>query len=677
MYYDFYEAFTILDKLNEEKKLEEAVSETSQFKFLATIEDLYSVLRTRTLWSNNGLALHDADTNCIRLAKETGRTWDYISLTNNKDFKVAKELIRPFGVEFDLNKLKADIEKQNCKLLNYDRFDVTNTPKENVLADLHLCAVVKKKNGSYSFVLQGKWLPRDIDKETYNKLVDWFKNNSSDQLVHFNFEHTNNGEVVSDPLARANGASVYKCFDFIDWNTSTAKLFKKEKKGGEANEWEYYCSNIHFINTPAGLSFTKRIREVSEIWAVCLNKNIGLTTSLNYTHHIYNINVNPIASPKSGAEFALDKKTYNVLKEKLNEDEFRIYIEADKVFRYSKDSLINIWLPNVYNTTPVAGWFTTLAACGLEEAFLKFDNAPNLTDDIMRKILVRLKILNDVELESIIKLYKYLKANNFKYTFFDNSNEFIAKPTTTNRHIKDIFLDDREDANLTKPDAKTFSSSKLDLTRYRTSKSRLDKVFSLPAGNKENASDYSIITLYDKSGNPSVLYKDFSPDGSEEKRACARLQVRGIILGKDEDDNWYINLIKKGDKFNELPGGSFDKLPSSESGLYNIAENKLEQETGLTIKASDMKLLDDIYYVYEPVDSYMVKLVKSVGEDWLWSYTVDWMFLVVLKEPVDVTNNKILSDGKSSWYLVDYILRQPDFLKRYVNIRSIIKDTIK
>ena len=49
MYYDFYEAFTILNKLNEEKKLEEAVSETSQFKFLSTIEDLYSVLRTRTL----------------------------------------------------------------------------------------------------------------------------------------------------------------------------------------------------------------------------------------------------------------------------------------------------------------------------------------------------------------------------------------------------------------------------------------------------------------------------------------------------------------------------------------------------------------------------------------------------------------------------------------------------
>ena len=49
MYYDFYEAFTILDKLNEEKKLEEAVSETSQFKFLSTIEDLCSVLKTRTL----------------------------------------------------------------------------------------------------------------------------------------------------------------------------------------------------------------------------------------------------------------------------------------------------------------------------------------------------------------------------------------------------------------------------------------------------------------------------------------------------------------------------------------------------------------------------------------------------------------------------------------------------
>ena len=90
-----------------------------------------------------------------------------------------------------------------------------------------------------------------------------------------------------------------------------------------------------------------------------------------------------------------------------------------------------------------------------------------------------------------------------------------------------------------------------------------------------------------------------------------------------------------------------------------------------------MKLLDDIYYVYEPKDAYMVNLVKSVGEDWLWSYTVDWMFLAALKEPVDITKNKSLPDGKSSWYLVDYILRQPDFLKRYVNIRSIIKDTIK
>ena len=105
MHDDFYEAFTILDKLNEEKKLEEAVSETSQFKFLSTIEDLCSVLKTRTLWSNNGLAVHEADTNCIRLAKETGHVWDYISLTNNIDFKVAKELIRPFGVEFNLNKL--------------------------------------------------------------------------------------------------------------------------------------------------------------------------------------------------------------------------------------------------------------------------------------------------------------------------------------------------------------------------------------------------------------------------------------------------------------------------------------------------------------------------------------------------------------------------------------------
>lgn len=53
------------------------------------------------------------------------------------------------------------------------------------------------------------------------------------------------------------------------------------------------------------------------------------------------------------------------------------------------------------------------------------------------------------------------------------------------------------------------------------------------------------------------------------------------------------------------------------------------------------------------------------------------MFLTVLKEPIDITKNIILSDGKSCWYLVDYILGQPDFLKRYINIRNVIKDAIK
>lgn len=239
----------------------------------------------------------------------------------------------------------------------------------------------------------------------------------------------------------------------------------------------------------------------------------------------------------------------------------------------------------------------------------------------MHDIMEDLKILNEVEAKRIIKLYKYLKASDFEYEFFDHSkdNEFIAKPTKTIRRIEDIFNKDRNDTYKTKPDATNFLSSKLDLTRYKTNKSRLAEVFKLPNGTKENASDYSIITLYDKSNNPSVLYKDFSPDGSEEKRACARLQVRGIILGKDEEDNWYINLIKKGDKFNELPGGSFEKLPKDESGLKDIAKDKLYKETGFTINTSDMKLLDDIYYVYEPVDSYMKNLIKSagVGEDWL------------------------------------------------------------
>lgn len=672
MYYDFYEAFNILNKLNEEKKLEESISETSQFKFLSTIEDLLSVLKTRTLWSNNGLVAHDADAHCIELKEKTGKTWDYISLTNNADFKVAKELIRPFGVEFDLDKLKDDVEKQNCELLNYNKFDVTKAPKENKYANLRLGALVKKKNGTYSFVLQGNWLPREIDKETYDKLVEWFKNNSSDQLVHFNLERTNWGEAVSDPLLIVKNNYVYKCFDFIDWDTSTAKRIKNEN-----DKLEDSCSNGNFINSSVKQCFVKKIREASEIWAVCLNKNIGLSTAQDYMHHIYNTKVKPIASPESYEEFALDADTYNVLKEKLNEDEFRIYVEANKVFRYSKDSLINIWLPNVYNALPVKPWYRVPTVCYLEDAFSMLNSISNRTDALIRSKLSGLGIKNDAEAESIIKLYKYLNDNNLSYSFFDNNNEFIAKPSTNPRRIPDPFLNDKEDTYTTKPATKTFASKDKDLTRYKTSKSKLDKVFSLPAGNKENASDYSIITLYDKSNNPSTLYKDFSPNGSEEKKGCARLQVRGIILGKDEEGNWYINLVKKGNNFSELPGGSFAKLPSSESGLYGIAEDKLGGETGITIKASDMKLLDDIYYVYEPVDSYMVDLVKSVGEDWLWSYTVDWMFLVVLKEPVDITNTKILSDGKSSWYLVDYMLRQPDFLKRYINIRSIIKDAIK
>lgn len=70
-----------------------------------------------------------------------------------------------------------------------------------------------------------------------------------------------------------------------------------------------------------------------------------------------------------------------------------------------------------------------------------------------------------------------------------------------------------------------------------------------------------------------------------------------------------------------MPGGSFANLPSTESGLLPIAADKLSGETGLSIKASDLTLLNDLTYMYEKTNGYIKKL--TAGTDLLYPYTVD------------------------------------------------------
>lgn len=89
------------------------------------------------------------DEYCDRLSEETGESWGFISLTAEPT-KVAIELTRPFGIEFDLAGLKKAVSDRGFRYRAFNQLDSTKVRplKDNDQAQIRLNAVGKDKDGS-------------------------------------------------------------------------------------------------------------------------------------------------------------------------------------------------------------------------------------------------------------------------------------------------------------------------------------------------------------------------------------------------------------------------------------------------------------------------------------------------------------------------------------------------
>lgn len=153
----------------------------------------------------------------------------------------------------------------------------------------------------------------------------------------------------------------------------------------------------------------------------------------------------------------------------------------------------------------------------LFEAFTMLDSGDDaelekLCDDLLK---------NEQEAVELIKLYRKIRRFNLDVKFFEFESPDPNKP---HAYLPINFSPAKSD----------LKKAGKDLTRYFLDKSALSGVFGKAVGTKENAADdrYDVIRLVDKDGFPSLVYKHFNPGDGEHP---ARLEIRGIILGKSED----------------------------------------------------------------------------------------------------------------------------------------------
>lgn len=649
----FLEAFDKVDKLNESKKFnhaELAVSKDSIFKFFSSPHDLNSALRSKLIWSNlktDGLQ-HDPFCDKLKAEREPHQDWGFISLTKEPQ-KVALELHRPFGIEFDRNQLIAFLEEKNYPYNdNYNQFRQLTSSQAKT--QLRLNCVGKRKDGTYFFALQGDWEPRDIDKATYDKLLDWLKHNAGNQLVHFDFTKVPADEICVKASSSAR-AYLHKVGDYIDWNNSTVTLIGSGTSIS-GNTYNILSNSCFMLHEEDGIGFRVIVREYVELWATCLNRQVGLNSQSGYTKHNYNNTIPPLVT--------LDRDTYTTLDNCLNEYEFRIYIPEDTIFKFKREWIKSIRLPNIY---PIAISNRGNRFVRLEDIFDKFTKENIVSSNKMIDICDNEFLVNhETETPNIVDLYtllnQQLHLKSSFYTYEDDSEKTKIPKHAAYKHIN------------YEPSEKERGIAGRDRMRYLIDKSVLSKVFGLRVGTKEDANndDYRVIKLV-KGNNPSLIYKDLDLGNGPQP---ARLEVRGIILAQDEEGEWYINAIKKGG-WNELPGGSFETLPSSETGLYQIAADKFKKETGLNISANDLTMLNQLTYMHEATNKYIQGLTKDTNL--LYQITIDWTFIAILDIPIDPTK-KFNSKEPSQWHLWKYMLQDQNFMSRYAKLVPIIREFI-
>lgn len=313
-----------------------------------------------------------------------------------------------------------------------------------------------------------------------------------------------------------------------------------------------------------------------------------------------------------------------------------------------------------YKTTPRAATYRAIDLMSLvRDADQAYDSRPldrkysPYSAEISAAISSR-NLMDDHEAGILADLLDYLHMHNYKVEFYPYSDVQNLGLKIHNR----MTLDSK-----TSVSDKHQYTRKHDRLRRKIPKSCLAPSLTCPRGDRSNADDPArrVILLRDSANHPSQIWKDFDPHDKNwgKPPQPAQLEVRGILLSYSRSrDCWFVNVIKKGGWY-ELPGGSFNPMPTTEQGLLDTAARKFNSEVfhRQVLRSTDLTLLEDASWTVEPEGSNYISDLCA-GTSLEYQITADWMFIGEVNLPdanlsmsshdtsADIKKN---NDGESIW----------------------------
>lgn len=679
---------------------DQTLATTSLFHYVPTLFDYISILESKNIWSakgsenlylSTGKPNSQFDRNAADLYAKTDKKHAYVCFTEHPT-KVALQYKRPFGIEFKKDSINDFIERTGSVLLDYDQFKsktsgklidqtkprrgrkskefasaASDTAKYN---DCRIGAVGKLASGKCFIKIQ-KWQAREIEdveeitefnniEDAYNKLVQWFLHRTakSGSVVHFVNPQNNPWKGPNDPRVLADFAD--KKFAVIE-NTKIAWETKVKKDSDEYKEIVANGGNPDF-DWKVATKPTKKFKNISEVYTLVSIPDFGIAPNGSYgdsddvnAPRIWTLpeELQQVISPEL-ADIIMPDALYKILNVTFSEFEKRLYIPKNRDFYFDFDDIKAVWLPRIASVDQ--------QECNFElvYGFIRDEN-PDF-DMFKRYCIETAAIARAFIIEALWKIFNLINAKHLNI-------EWFTYESNSNRDPKKVLAAEKQQIKKSSDLDKHVNANSRDHLRY-ISEFDMNEIFKIDSV-AADVDDMSSPLLYviDHEGHKNLIMRGFKTQSGVE--ASARIGAEAIIIGKDEHNNYYLQLEDKAKNFLELPGGGFTEKPNSYSDVVTFIQKKVAHEVGISSnELTNKTLFDDGIYMYEGKDEKFIKKIPNEKERWLISYytLIGFTYKKLIDSHELDAYYKDRGGESSKWVPIEALKTNIEFRNRYKNI---------
>lgn len=329
--------------------------------------------------------------------------------------------------------------------------------------------------------------------------------------------------------------------------------------------------------------------------------------------------------PSTQTYMLANEKLFQKLSALFNENEYRIYMNDGRDFKFSYSDIESIVLPEavrlvkyqevinlrkliycVENNIPV----DTTNDESLMKAFIV------LPDSFVKSI--KLSELND---DADISKLKFERISDYAKVLVNNLYTILSEPAFDGAKVSYELVPTGDSAGLTniiktKANLNTFlqsgelSNGVVDSTGVVKSGDHSRKVLSVHDLPMEG-------TLVDGQNNEKTIVGPVVIPGIKSEDSLARLGSEVILVAKDANNNKYVLFVykSKSSSFMELPGGGFDSKIEGKTAYEDLLKDKLLFKCN--IPDSDISSLTD---TGEALILHEKGVAKDKNVTWSWSY---------------------------------------------------------